>query len=401
MSIVNQNKIHKRCATKITVIILASVICAILASYTVLGQKQSLPEKTIRMAAILFRHGEKNPTDFYPNDPHARRDWIGGRGALTMRGSLQAFNLGKNLRKRYHSLLPKDGIYSHENMFVRSSYAERCIMSAQAMLAGFMPPPESSSNLPLPWQPVSITTIPRKEDTIIAQKRSCFRFVVDFEETLSEPPPDLAEMNAENSALYEKLTELTGKPIKDIVDVEYLYNTLKTEEDMGLELPQWTKGIYPERLIPLAERSYRVFTETDIMKRIRGGAFLNDVYGNMESKANKTLKPNRNLFFYSGHDVTLVNVMNSMGILNQTSSLPDFASALVFELHEYGSEPKQYAVKVVYYQDSADENPSVINLINCPNPCSLESFKNSVGHLLFDDYDEVCNNPPSVKQCKL
>lgn len=403
MSITNRSKrqTNKRCATKITVLILASVIFAVLASFVVLGQKESLRgESTIRMAAILFRHGEKNPTDFYPNDPHAKRDWPGGPGALTMRGSQQAYNFGKNLRLRYESLLPKDGIYSQENMLVRSSYAERCIMSAQAMLAGFMPPSEGSTKLPLHWQPVPVTSIPRKDDTLIAQKKPCFNYEVQLKEALYDSPsPELAELNAENSDLYQKLTELTGKKMDDIVKVEYLYNTLKTEEEMGLELPEWTKGIYPERLMPIVERSYRIFTETDLMKRIKGGAFISEVYGQMASKANKTLKPDRNLFFYSGHDVTLVNVMNSMGILNQTSTLPDFTSALVFELHESTITPGTYEVKVVYYHDSTDSKPTTVNLLNCSSPCSLEGFKASISHLLFEDYHEVCNNPPSVRNC--
>lgn len=31
----------------------------------------------------LFRHGAKNPSGFYPNDPHAAHDWQEGLGALT------------------------------------------------------------------------------------------------------------------------------------------------------------------------------------------------------------------------------------------------------------------------------------------------------------------------------
>jgi len=31
----------------------------------------------------LFRHGAKNPSGFYPLDPHAAHDWQGGMGALT------------------------------------------------------------------------------------------------------------------------------------------------------------------------------------------------------------------------------------------------------------------------------------------------------------------------------
>lgn len=390
MSKAKQSNCQNQCATKIAVIILAGVIFAVLTSYFALCQKQNLHDRTIRMAAILFRHGEKNPTSFYPNDPHAKKEWPGGLGALTKRGSLQAYNLGQNLRTRYESLLPKDGMYSQENMFVRSSYAERCIMSAQAMLAGFLPPKEGSSKLPLPWQPVPVTAVPRLDDTLIAQKKPCLIYDAMLDDVYKN---NLTQLNAENSELYQTLTEFTGKKIKSVLDVEFLYNTLKAEEEMGLELPEWTRKVYPESLLPLAEKSYTVFTHTDGMKQIRGGAFIGEVYGHMQSKANKSLKPDRNIFFYSGHDVTLVNVMNSMRILDQTSTLPDFASALVFELHEFLDSPGQFEIRIVYYHDSTVESPSAVDIPNCKAPCDLASFQKSVSHLLFNSYDEVCENP--------
>lgn len=54
-------------------------------------------------------------------------------------------------------------------MIVTSSYAERCLMSAQAFLAGFMPSNESFNTLPIPWQPVAVNSIPRDRDNVIIQ----------------------------------------------------------------------------------------------------------------------------------------------------------------------------------------------------------------------------------------
>lgn len=118
-----------------------------------------------------------------------------------------------------------------------------------------------------------------------------------------------------------------------MLDVELLYTTLKTEEEAGLVLPDWTENIYPEEIRPLAERSYTLFTETNLMKRIRGGAFLTEILTKMQNKRKRNLSPDRKIFLYSAHDVTLVNVMNALGILDQTTNLPEYASALAFELH--------------------------------------------------------------------
>lgn len=89
-----------RRATKISVMILGGALFSILMAYMVFGDnndEQGL--KTLRMISIvrdllyrqsclmvllqLFRHGDKNPTNFYPTDPHGSRDWKGGLSALT------------------------------------------------------------------------------------------------------------------------------------------------------------------------------------------------------------------------------------------------------------------------------------------------------------------------------
>lgn len=126
-----------------------------------------------------------------------------------------------------------------------------------------------------------------------------------------------------------------------------MYTTLKTEEEVSLELPDWTENIYPEEMRPLAERSYALFTETHLMKRIKGGAFLTEIIKKMQNKRRKNLNPDRKIFLYSAHDVTLVNVLNSLGILDQTAKLPEYASALVFELHHSKSfSDDDFEVKV-------------------------------------------------------
>ena len=79
------------------------------------------------------------------------------------------YNLGKNLRMRYYRSLPKNGLYTKNEMYVVSSAAERCLMSAQSLLAGFVPPLNNPSipGLPILWQPIPVNILPRKEDIVI------------------------------------------------------------------------------------------------------------------------------------------------------------------------------------------------------------------------------------------
>lgn len=39
----------------------------------------------------------------------------------------------------------------------------------------------------------------------------------------------------------------------------------------GLKLPEWTVDVFPQRMLPLAERNLALITETDYMKQIKGG----------------------------------------------------------------------------------------------------------------------------------
>ncbi|KAH8346644.1 hypothetical protein KR084_007341 [Drosophila pseudotakahashii] len=389
-----------RRGTKISVIALGSALCFVMMAYFVFGDsndEQGL--RNLRMISILFRHGAKNPSGFYPLDPHAAHDWQGGMGALTPKGTLQAYNLGKNMRMRYYRLLPSNSLYTQQQVHVLSSAAERCVMSAQSVLAGMMPPLENNNVLPIPWQPVAVNTLSRNDDILLAQKKPCLKYDHILQKLYKSPPAELQKLNEDNLELYKLLTKNTGKNISNVLDVELLYGTLKTEEEAGLVLPDWTENIYPEEIRPLAERSYTLFTETNLMKRIKGGAFLTEILNKMQNKRKRNLNPDRKIFLYSGHDVTLVNVMNSLGILDQTTKLPEYASALAFELHHSKSfSDGDFEVKLVYYYNSEDKFPKELTIPNCDVPCSLTQFEASVKALLLDNYDETCENHPT--DCK-
>lgn len=66
-----------------------------------------------------FRHGDRNPSDFLPDDPNKGTWGFEGAAELTNIGKMQAYTLGKMLRERYSKLLdphffPKEVSY-HNN----------------------------------------------------------------------------------------------------------------------------------------------------------------------------------------------------------------------------------------------------------------------------------------------
>lgn len=144
------------------------------------------------------------------------------------------------------------------------------------------------------------------------------------------------------------------------------------------------------------------------------GYLVTDVLDKMIQLKNKQLKPARKLFIYSGHDVTLVNVMRALDIISQTSSKPDFASALHFELHhnplafDNDSEVKVikqnlcdaqknemflirfFFLQQIYYSFNHDSELKPIKIPNCDAPCSLTNFSKSVQSIIIRDYEQTC-----------
>lgn len=134
------------------------------------------------------------------------------------------------LRKKYHRLLPADGIYHKDNMFVLSSYAERCLMSAQGFLAGFLPPNEKKNLLPITWQPVAINSVPRDRDKvrsnqfllfqlkyyqyklfqIISQKMNCDKYDRMLAKMYFNPDGALKEFNKKYASTYEYISKHSG-----------------------------------------------------------------------------------------------------------------------------------------------------------------------------------------------
>lgn len=56
-------------------------------------------------------------------------------------------------------------------------------------------------------------------------------------------------------------------------------------------------------------------------------------------------KDSKKAYFYSVHDVTLVNLLRTMGFTNELF-LPEYGAMIIFELHSYSD--KEQEVKVTF-----------------------------------------------------
>lgn len=66
----------------------------------------------------------------------------------------------------------------------------------------------------------------------------------------------------------------------------------------------------------------------------------------MRSKANGTLSPDRDFYFYSGHDDSLITLQAALGLnMTQIIGIVAPASTMVYELHQAKSTGK-YTMQV-------------------------------------------------------
>ncbi|EYC16596.1 hypothetical protein Y032_0033g2741 [Ancylostoma ceylanicum] len=89
---------------------------------------------------VLFRHGDRAPSNVYPLDPYGEEVWPRGFSQLTEQGYRRAQELGEYLRVRYgnqHNLLgPK---YHRKEVYMRSSDKDRCIETAMGVASTMFP----------------------------------------------------------------------------------------------------------------------------------------------------------------------------------------------------------------------------------------------------------------------
>lgn len=99
----------------------------------------------------------------------------------------------------------------------------------------------------------------------------------------------------------------------------------------NLKLPEWVVE-NEEKMKNLATLGLAAFTFTNSTKRLKGGPLLGEVVKHVSQKVLGLLKPDRKLFLYSGHDLTLVSVIRALGF--EEGFKPEYGASIIFELHQ-------------------------------------------------------------------
>lgn len=77
---------------------------------------------------------------------------------------------------------------------------------------------------------------------------------------------------SEFDGFKKQLSTFTGKEIKSLHDIAHIWVTLETENFMGLQLPEWTRNIYPNGdILNAVIAFYKIMNYNAELRRLNGG----------------------------------------------------------------------------------------------------------------------------------
>ncbi|XP_053988788.1 prostatic acid phosphatase-like [Hylaeus volcanicus] len=361
--------------TYLLIIILALAIINVLrAEETDLG--------TIIFGNVLYRHGDRTPSHSYTNDPYNNQSiWPVPYGQLTNLGKHQHLLLGRWLRKRYSHLL--NNLYSPYDIYVQSTDVDRTLMSAESHLAGLYPPSGNQVWDSIQWMPIPVHTIPKDKDNVLAAEKYCPKYNYELQKVLNSP--EIKRINEENKDLYAYLTKKSGNKISSLRTVAELYDTLFIENLYNKSLPEWTKSVFPNKLEPLAAKSFTTDTYNKILQRLKSGNLLGEMIDHMEKKSKNALVPNRKVWMYSAHDETVANMLMTLNLFDP--HCPPYTAMVLIELRV--NLKNQYFVTVSYKNSSLE--PHLLTLPGCIALCPLNQFIALTKDIIPVNWEKECS----------
>nr|XP_018898593.1 PREDICTED: lysosomal acid phosphatase-like isoform X2 [Bemisia tabaci] len=334
-SVLRSCKSHQKGAFLTVILLLIFFVATACVGFLLMNSSPRV-ESSVRFVSILHRHGERAPILTYPLDPYKDAAfWVDGPEQLLQEGKVTTYDLGQFLRERYGGFLSSR--YKAHEILMRSSRIDRCLMSAELVLAGLYPPVGTQIwNKDLPWQPIPVQTAPDDAD----------------------------------------------------------------DEQHGFKVPEWAREIYPKKLQELAAINYFQLYDTPLQRKLRSGILINDILDSMWKKTNASEKFERRMNIFSAHDTTLGRLWQAIDISEDLGlEKPIYGSALIFELHE--TSTSKYRVKILYKRGMLDRDMTVLHIKGCEGDpmahqdgmCDLDRFSSALEPKAFSDYDEECKIP--------
>ncbi|KAG1706635.1 Testicular acid phosphatase [Nymphon striatum] len=344
----------------------------------------------LALISAVHRHGERTPTDFYPDDPHAHDYWPRSVGQLTNEGKRQEYELGRFFRKQYGDFIGTR--YFANKTYYRSTDVDRTLMSAQLVCAGLFPPQKDDVwNSELMWQPIPIHTVSGDNDYLLSRSCNCPKFYRLQAEALKVPP--VSTVIRKYQPLFDSLSEHLKYEV-NFSNIWEIYDDVSKEMLRNMSEPKWLMDIWSD-VISINNQEFGLMVPSREMQRLKAGPFLKDIIEHCRMKINKTAV--EKIFLYSAHDTTLSIILDALSVYNGLQ--PPYGSAIIIELHDLGEGSinfGDYALKFLYRNSSVGE-PYPLLIPGCGSTmCKFLVFTNLVSDLIPEDIVSECENPKII-----
>ncbi|KAF5305961.1 hypothetical protein FQA39_LY09117 [Lamprigera yunnana] len=330
--------------------------------------KNNFCDDTLQLVHLVFRHGDRTPVYnvTYPTDPNANETYFPYEiGGLTNKGKYSAYNLGVFLRNRYNRFLGE--LYTTDLIDAVSSGITRTTMSLELVLAGLFPPKGTPLewNAHLNWQPTIYKQLSLDNKLLMSPFNSdCDTFHELYKMYLKSEEGTAMLKSYIN--LYRYIQENTKWDAHPVVVLLTTFDTLLVQKQFGLELPEWTKAIFPEIHSKPMIDFFRSTSATSKLKQLTGGYLLKKIIKDTKLKLENKIRAK--MMLYSAHDSTVFYILNAMEVLKP--HLPPYSACVMVELHTIKSIN---SIRILYH-DYSNTDPKVLVIPGCAEYCPFASF---------------------------
>jgi lysosomal acid phosphatase len=150
-----------------------------------------------------------------------------------------------------------------------------------------------------------------------------------------------------------------------------------------MQLPEWSKTVYPQPLLKFVEIWLEIPSYTTEMARLDVGPLINTMIKHMEDKMDGTLK--QKMWIYSAHDTTISSLLKALQVFDP--QIPPYCSATFLELKK---RQEEYYVELYYRNSTATQEPHLLQIPGCEPSCPIQEFKRLTEQLIPLIWEEEC-----------
>ncbi|KRT82177.1 Phosphatase, partial [Oryctes borbonicus] len=229
-----------------------------------------------------------------------------------------------------------------------STENDRAQTTLQLFLAALFPPAgELIWNENLLWQPIPYKYHSRTNDKIL---NSCLQNE-DFQTTFIEHQHEIGIFE-KYKEIFGLLSEKLGFRITNLEVAWRFYLKLITQREYGLELPEWTKPIFPQ---PLEDLAIEYYTSQMMVRKLRTIAMTGLFTKIVLDTRNKLDSDGRHcpikLHVYSAHELNIAQMLISTNSFSPPH-MPKYCACIIFEIFMYEGE---VYIRVLYKPDAYEK----------------------------------------------